>query len=29
MPKAAATQPGLVDRIAHDIQSGVCGPAPG
>ena len=23
MPKAAATQPGLVDRIAHDIQSGV------
>ena len=25
MPKAAATQPGLVDRIAHDIQSGVYG----
>ena len=26
MPKAAATQPGLVDRIAHDIQSGIFGP---
>ncbi|WP_241138051.1 GntR family transcriptional regulator, partial [Achromobacter xylosoxidans] len=26
MPKAAATQPGLVDRIALDIQSGVYGP---
>ncbi len=26
MPKAAATRPGLVDRIAHDIQAGVYGP---
>ncbi|OWT64067.1 GntR family transcriptional regulator [Candidimonas nitroreducens] len=25
MPKKAATQPGLADRIAHDIQSGVHG----
>ena len=29
MPKAAATQPGLVDRIAHDIQSGVYGAGAG
>ena len=26
MPKAATAQPGLVDRIAHDIQAGVFGP---
>ena len=26
MPKAATAQPGLVDRIAHDIQAGVYGP---